>query len=137
MKERMKKGFTVVELVIVVAVIAVTAAAVIPTFTSVVRKAKESAAFQQAKACSEAVMCITADKVPENTVFLVSGDTSNYTYVYSDNALRSSDNDAYVKCVRSDLVNALATAGERVTSYTFRRAHCNSTKRSVGSMTVG
>jgi len=47
--KKMKKGFTIVELVIVIAVIAILAAVLIPTFTSVTEKAKESAALQEAK----------------------------------------------------------------------------------------
>lgn len=49
MKRLFKKtGFTIVELVIVIAVIAVLAAVLIPTFSSVIDKANESAALQEA-----------------------------------------------------------------------------------------
>ncbi len=44
-----KKGFTIVELVIVIAVIAILAAVLIPTFGSVIDNAKESAAMQDAR----------------------------------------------------------------------------------------
>ena len=40
--KRSKKGFTIVELVIVIAVIAILAAVLIPTFSSLINKAKES-----------------------------------------------------------------------------------------------
>lgn len=46
MKKTNKKGFTIVELVIVIAVIAILAAVLIPTFTNVVEKANQSAALQ-------------------------------------------------------------------------------------------
>ena len=49
MKNTKKKGFTIVELVIVIAVIAILAAVAIPTFSSVITKAKESNAMQAAK----------------------------------------------------------------------------------------
>ena len=42
MKKTLKKGFTIVELVIVIAVVAILAAVLIPTFTSLVRKSKLS-----------------------------------------------------------------------------------------------
>ena len=45
-KRNNKKGFTIVELVIVIAVIAILAAVLIPTFSSVVEKANESSALQ-------------------------------------------------------------------------------------------
>ena len=48
MKKMNKKGFTIVELVIVIAVIAVLAAVLIPTFSGMVNKANESAALQLA-----------------------------------------------------------------------------------------
>ena len=48
-KRNAKKGFTIVELVIVIAVIAILAAVLIPTFSNVVENAKKSAAFQEAK----------------------------------------------------------------------------------------
>lgn len=46
MKNTSKKGFTVVELVIVIAVIAVLAAVLIPTFSSLIKKANESVDVQ-------------------------------------------------------------------------------------------
>lgn len=49
MKMHSKKGFTIVELVIVIAVIAILAAVVIPTFSGIVRRANESAALQEAR----------------------------------------------------------------------------------------
>ncbi len=45
-KTNKKKGFTIVELVIVIAVIAILAAVLIPTFSNVIAKANESAALQ-------------------------------------------------------------------------------------------
>ena len=50
MKKMNNKGFTIVELVIVIAVIAILAAVMIPTFSGVVEKANTSAAIQKAKA---------------------------------------------------------------------------------------
>ena len=47
MKKMNKKGFTIVELVIVIAVIAILAAVMIPTFSGIIDKANESAAKQQ------------------------------------------------------------------------------------------
>ena len=49
MKKPNKKGFTIVELVIVIAVVAILAAVLIPTFVSVTRKANESNDVQAAR----------------------------------------------------------------------------------------
>ncbi len=50
MKKNTRKGFTITELVIVIAVIAILAAVLIPTFTSIINKANDSAALQEARA---------------------------------------------------------------------------------------
>ena len=44
-----KKGFTIIELVIVIAVIAILAAVLIPTFTTVIEKSHQSNAVSRAK----------------------------------------------------------------------------------------
>lgn len=49
MKKLNKKGFTIVELVIVIAVIAILAAVLIPTFSNVIDKANKSATLQEAR----------------------------------------------------------------------------------------
>ena len=50
MRKNNRKGFTIVELVIVIAVIAILAAVLIPTFAGIVSKANDSAAVQEANA---------------------------------------------------------------------------------------
>ena len=54
-----KRGFTIVELVIVIAVIAILAAVLIPTFSGVVQKAKDSAALQEATAAYKETIGMT------------------------------------------------------------------------------
>ena len=49
MKNTKKRGFTIVELVIVIAVIAILASVLIPTFTNVVQAAKDSKELQEAR----------------------------------------------------------------------------------------
>jgi len=49
MKKLNKKGFTIVELVIVIAVIAILAAVLIPTFSGIVDKANANKALQEVK----------------------------------------------------------------------------------------
>lgn len=56
-----KRGFTIVELVIVIAVIAILSAVMVPTFSGVVRKAKESAAMQEANNIARAVSATTEE----------------------------------------------------------------------------
>ena len=48
-KKNTRKGFTIVELVIVIAVIAILATVLIPTFGNIIEKANKSAALQEAR----------------------------------------------------------------------------------------
>lgn len=64
MKKSNKKGFTIVELVIVIAVIAILAAVLIPTFSNVVEKANESKDMQAARIAYENYL---ADHAQEGT----------------------------------------------------------------------
>lgn len=48
-KKNNRKGFTIVELVIVIAVIAILATVLVPTFGNIIKDARNSAALQEAK----------------------------------------------------------------------------------------
>ena len=62
MKRSTKKGFTIVELVIVIAIIAILAAVLIPTFASLIQKANTSADIQ---ACREMNTFLAINEVEE------------------------------------------------------------------------
>ena len=67
MNKMNKKGFTIVELVIVIAVIAILAGVLIPTFGGIIDRANESKALQQATAAyKEAYAEVMADGKIEN-----------------------------------------------------------------------
>lgn len=78
MKKLNKKGFTIVELVIVIAVIAVLAAVLIPTFSGVVNRANESAAMQQAEIAYKNLLATYAGVEEDNP--LGSGTTTNWNF---------------------------------------------------------
>ena len=59
MRKNNKKGFTIVELVIVIAVIAILAAVLIPTFSGIIKKAEKSSNEQKATAAYKAVLGVT------------------------------------------------------------------------------
>lgn len=70
-----KKGFTIVELVIVIGVIAILAAVLIPTFTSVTEKANKSAAMQEARNEYEMYLAENAENLTGTEHFyVVNGD---------------------------------------------------------------
>ncbi|MDD6054091.1 MAG: type II secretion system protein [Clostridiales bacterium] len=82
MKKNNKKGFTIVELVIVIAVIAILAAVLIPTFTGVTERAKENAAMQNARNAWTEYMAEYADKAEykENICIKSTVDEKDYYF---------------------------------------------------------
>jgi len=88
-----KKGFTIVELVIVIAVIAILAAVLIPTFAGVVSKADDSSALQTARSTltnalnmsSTAQLAGQDEDQAWHTIFLAKG----HAYGYTGNSLEA------------------------------------------------
>ena len=91
MKKLNKKGFTIVELVIVIAVIAILAAVLIPTFAAVVEKANRSAAMQNARNAVSTMEMVEDGQIPEGTFYIKSGD---YYFTLKDRQL---DTDSITK----------------------------------------
>lgn len=82
MKKNNKKGFTIVELVIVIAVIAILAAVLIPTFSGVIEKANQNAAMQAARNEYELFLADHAAEVGDdmNLDIVVTKDTKTYVF---------------------------------------------------------
>ena len=78
MIKKFKKAFTITELVIVIAVIAILAAVLIPTFSTVISKANESAAMQE---CRNEWTEMSVDIIGNETV----GDDYLFVYTKGDN----------------------------------------------------
>lgn len=116
-----KKGFTIVELVVVIAVIAILAAVLIPTFSSITNSARESAALQEAKSGSETVLALTTGTLPENSAFIVAddkeSDTNDYTFVFAGQKIQNVNaveefSDVLNMCKRNDVMKSgAATVG--------------------------
>ena len=113
-----KKGFTIVELVVVIAVIAILAAVLIPTFSSITNSARESAAMQEAKSGMDSVLALTQGTMPEDSAFVVAESnndaTNDYTFVFHGNKLQNAaalDNyNLYAECRRNDVATDEGTA---------------------------
>lgn len=115
MKNKLKKGFTIVELVIVIAVIAILAAVLIPTFSSITNSARESAALQEAKSGSETILALTTGTLPENSAFIVAddeeSDTNDYTFVFAGQKIQNVNaveefSDVLNMCKRNDVMTS-------------------------------
>lgn len=84
MKKLNKKGFTIVELVIVIAVMAVLAAVLIPTFSNVISNSKDTKAVTEIKGIYDATLADDlADQNDENDVVYGKGTI----YVINNNRL--------------------------------------------------
>ena len=86
MKKLNKKGFTITELVIVIAVIAILSAVMIPTFSGMITKSKKSAATQEAQQALTAVLTEEDAQLDTDTYtyYFFSGD---YLFKYENNKL--------------------------------------------------
>lgn len=82
MRKTNRKGFTIVELVIVIAVIAILAAVLIPTFASIVSKANESNLQQSLAIARKNVLAENAadNEFSEADVYYVKKDGANTAY---------------------------------------------------------
>lgn len=91
MKRLNKKGFTIVELVIVIAVIAILAAVLIPTFSGVIDKANNSAIEQSAANVYKLYLAENADTEDfEDTLVVKTTVSSKVYYVAYVNGKRAS-----------------------------------------------
>ena len=85
MKRVNKKGFTIVELVIVIAVIAILAAVLIPNLSRLVDKANKSARLQEVESALKVMLMTQTDgALDDGTVFVYDG---KYYYVYTNGQL--------------------------------------------------
>lgn len=95
-----KKGFTIVELVIVIAVIGILASVLIPTFAGIVDKANGSAAQQEAKSALSNVLAMSNNaSLNDGTKFVIDSNGKNtdtsflpeYVFKYQDAKLQSDE----------------------------------------------
>ena len=82
MKKNNKKGFTIVELVIVIAVIAILSAVLIPTFAGVTNKSNKSAADQTAKSSLTVVISADDDGILDEGTYYIKVTQANKPYWY-------------------------------------------------------
>ena len=69
MKNNKKKGFTIVELVIVIAVIGILSAVLIPTFSNVTKNAKKAALDQELKGIVTTITQVEGGDLTERTYY--------------------------------------------------------------------
>lgn len=85
MKKHNRKGFTVIELVVVIAVIAILAVVLIPTFSRVINKANDSAALQEARGILTNYLADAAEDGESINVYIRVGEAGSYKYFKVEN----------------------------------------------------
>lgn len=81
-----RKGFTITELVIVIAVIAILAAVLIPTFSGIIGKANESADLQEARSIMTQYIA-SKDADVEDEYYIQVGDGDDAVYFKVENGV--------------------------------------------------
>lgn len=116
--KRSNKGFTLVELIIVIAVIGVLAAILIPVFSNVIKKANLKSAFADAR---NAVSNFVADNTTGENGGAVFGDDGEaqvnvtkagkvFYFEYKNNGLQDVDYDTAVAAASNDYTTDVTTS---------------------------
>lgn len=132
MQKALKRAFTITELVIVIAVIAILAAVLIPTFTNVIENANKSAALQTCHNALQDYQAIAAGEgeaaEADGMVFVSDG----YAYVYLNGQLQYIDK-------LENLLSFSGNSGDKLTSQETAEGFSftnDTTNFASGSMTV-
>ena len=86
-KKNNRKGFTTVELVIVIAVIAILATVLIPTFSNLITDAKESANLSDANSLYKSWLAENAKDFTNDTVLALVVGEGTVVYLFENNQL--------------------------------------------------
>lgn len=111
MKKRLKKGFTLVELVVVIAIIAILSAVSVAGYFGFTTNARKTATKQEAKDIANLILVVAAD---EETTGVTNDGTNDGTKVTLTYEVVTEDSAVATGKYKSDadaLIAALATAG--------------------------
>ena len=102
--KKTKRGFTIVELVVVIAVIAILSAVMIPTFSNVTDNAKKSAALQEASTALTTVIAEEDGQLDSDyDYYFISG---NYWFTVEEGKLTATNKPNNTTVVAGDVIYA-------------------------------
>lgn len=126
-----KRGFTIIELVIVIAVIAILAGVLIPTFSSVIEKANKSARLQTARDALIAVLADQSDGALDGAIFEIKAGSDNYYYTYKNGTLSQNES-----ATAPTDVTGVSTSGDSIYKVVFSDAAADNTTTSPYTRTI-
>ncbi len=142
-KTNTKKGFTIIELVIVIAVIGILAAVLIPTFSGVIEKANESAAMQAARNEYEVYLSEHAAELTGKENFVIVYKTYAFEVKegqFNATATKLAGGETFtgkdltkVKSVKAEVTGAALTVTEKVNETTKTITEFYTTKNCSGT----
>ena len=115
MKKTNKKGFTIVELVIVIAVIAILSAVLIPTFAGVTTSAKKNAALQEARNAYTEKVAVDTTAIGGDFIYV---SANGYAYAIVDGNFAKDTNGAIICYDNLEAAKAAFTGTVTVTGTT-------------------
>ena len=128
MLSKKKNAFTITELVIVIAVIAILAAVLIPTFSNVVESANQSAAMQQSKNALTSYLVDNPSEQATGMVFV----SNDYAFVYLNSTLQ------YIgKIGKTTKIFAITTGTPGTLPEDFQGVTLQSTVNATVTFTIG
>lgn len=106
MKKSNKKGFTLVELIVVIAIMAILAAVLVPTVTSKVKEAKKSAAESDAQSIAKSLsLGIAESEDAITTLDQVKTILTSAGYTVSNDYKISTKNDTFTISLENSVVS--------------------------------